>query len=124
MDPLSSIRDDKISWSHSSPSTNASIHKINNQDSTGLDQKELMGLWRVLLAYFPGRHTLISFGNTFTQRLVQQLSWSQDLMWKNLSQRDYKQQLGADSPVRQAEISCQGLGGKEDSQVLGMAVVA
>lgn len=45
-------------------------------------------------------------------------------MWKNLSQRDYKQQLGADSPVRQAEISRQGLGGKEDSQVLGMAVVA
>lgn len=45
-------------------------------------------------------------------------------MWKNSSQRDYKQQLGADSPVRQAEISRQGLGGKEDSHVLGMAVVA
>lgn len=47
-----------------------------------------MGLQRVLLAYFPDRHPLISFGNTFTQRLVQKLSWSQDLMWKNLSQRD------------------------------------
>lgn len=62
--------------------------KLITKAALGLEQEELMGLRRVLLAYFPGRDPLIYFGNTFTQRLVQQLSWSQDLTWKNLSQRD------------------------------------
>lgn len=45
--------------------------KVITEVALVLDQKELIGLPRVLLAYFPGRHPLISFGNTFTQRLVQ-----------------------------------------------------
>lgn len=98
--------------------------KLITRTALGIDQKELIGVMEGFAGLFSRQAPFNLLWKHLHTKAGTAAQLEPGFNVKNLSQRDYKQPLGTDSPVRQAEISHQGCGGKEDSQVLGMAVVA